>query len=92
METSNVKKKNSSEPLDLFYFQLKDGLMDFKEYFSEIRAKIGYCASTDVLYNYLTVEETLRLIGEIKGVQRDQLNLEINDLYEKVKTISVLWD
>ena len=62
-----------------------DGLLDFKEFFSDIRSKIGYCASNDVLYSYLTVQETLLLIGRTKGVPKERLNLEMNDFYDKVR-------
>ena len=72
------------------YNSVVDGLLDFKEFFSDIRSKIGYCASTNVLYSYLTVEETLRLIGETKGVPAERLTLEINEFYDKVVFVLAL--
>ena len=40
----------------------------------------GLCQQHDVLYDQLTVEEHLRLYGEIKGLTKDVLEREVTEV------------
>lgn len=50
---------------------------------AEIRTKIGVCLQVDVLYAELTVIEHLRLYAQLKGLQGDTCEKEVEAILNK---------
>jgi ABC-type multidrug transport system ATPase subunit len=59
--------------------------LDLREDIDEIRKYTGLCSQKDILYDDLTVEEHLRMISIIKGVDDRDLSSQIEYTLEKVK-------
>jgi ABC-type multidrug transport system ATPase subunit len=51
--------------------------MDLVKDLDKIREVLGICSQRDVLYDELTVEEQLRFMGQVKGLQGNELDTEI---------------
>ncbi|EGR27805.1 hypothetical protein IMG5_188750 [Ichthyophthirius multifiliis] len=51
-----------------------------------IRKNIGLCTQKDCLYDDLTFVEHLRFIGNIKGIQGEKLEIQIQYILEKTNT------
>ena len=41
---------------------------------------MGYCPQYDAMFDYLTVEQTLKLFARLKGVESKQSDLAVNTL------------
>lgn len=52
----------------------------------EIRKYIGLCTQRDCLYDDLTFVEHLRFIGNIKGLEGDELESQVNYILDKTST------
>eukprot|EP00331_Platyophrya_macrostoma_P015443 CAMPEP_0176474822 /NCGR_PEP_ID=MMETSP0127-20121128/43257_1 /TAXON_ID=938130 /ORGANISM="Platyophrya macrostoma, Strain WH" /LENGTH=309 /DNA_ID=CAMNT_0017870335 /DNA_START=157 /DNA_END=1084 /DNA_ORIENTATION=- len=57
---------------------------DFKAYFNEIKDKIGVCPQTDLCFPFMSCEENLRMIANIRCVPKGQVDDEINDQLMRV--------
>lgn len=49
-----------------------------------LRARVGYCPQTPVLYEKLTVDETFALFGRAYGLDRDRLQRRVEELAERL--------
>lgn len=73
-----------------------DGRYDLSRDTEKIRQSLGICTQKDILYEELTVEQHLKLFGQLRGVKRDDIEKEVLvllkaiDLDAKVLLSSVL--
>lgn len=58
---------------------------DFRTQFDEIKDKIGVCPQTDLCLPYMTCEENLRLLAEIRGIPQEKVHEEIIMQLARVK-------
>lgn len=56
--------------------------LNFGNHYKEIKNKVGYLTSDMCLYNSLTVEENLKLFGDLKGFSKNRINHRIKELIE----------
>lgn len=74
-----------SESGDIFY-----GDLNFRTDFEEVRKTLGFCAQKDILYEDLTVEQHLRMIGVIRGIDPSRIEEQINIVCQRIGITSEL--
>ena len=58
--------------------------MDLYENIETIRMTLGFCDQKDVLFDYFTVEEQLKFAFDIKGLNNQNTQIEIENIIHKV--------
>jgi ABC-type Na+ transport system ATPase subunit NatA len=58
--------------------------LDTQTGLNTVRAQMGVCPQHDVLFDGLTVEEHLKLYGQIKGLSSETLETQMNDIISAV--------
>lgn len=58
--------------------------MDYEKDLDLIRRKMGFCPQSDILYDYLTLQEHIELIAKIKNIKFDG-SQEINQLLDRLE-------
>lgn len=64
--------------------RLLDFGKEFHSFFNEIKDKIGVCAQTDLCFPFMSCEENLRMVANIRGVPKDQVEAEITAQLNRV--------
>lgn len=57
---------------------------EFHSHFDEIKDKIGMCPQSDLCFPFMTCEENMKMIADIRCVQIDQVEAEIHSQLHRV--------
>jgi ABC-type multidrug transport system ATPase subunit len=56
---------------------------------NEVRKNLGVCPQHDVLFEFLTAEDHLRLFAAFKGASSDQIEEKVQQMLEDIDLTSV---
>ena len=62
--------------------------MDYEKDLDLIRRRMGFCPQSDILYDYLTLQEHIELIGKIKNIKVEG-SQEISHLLDRLEITSL---